>query len=243
MVMKRIISLVLVFVSASLLLQGMAIAEKCPLPAVNSTAEITFSGFEWYTDYPTTLKAATQKGFVNKYDWSRDNFDLDRYVTPHWKTILNSINSNAGSEEGCGGYLNYTSDLPKVAGYKIDGLKLYFYWNPKKGPTTNFSAKDACYFYMAVYSFDVTDNQAAYADLVTKLKKIYGNDPYVGESGCGTDYTVWVNADQAAVGISVDEYDVELVYYAPGAEDRLAEVEALVKKKEIDDAADDMSGL
>ncbi len=238
---KKLVALILAI--ALLCLQGLALAERCKLPAVNTDVEITFSGFEWYTDYKTTLNAATKKGFVNKYDWSRDNFELDKYVTPHWKTILNSINSNAGSEEGCGGYLSYSYDLPKVAGYKVDSLKLYFYWNPDKGPTTNFSAKDACYFYMASYKFDVTDNQAAYADLVKKLKSIYGDDPYVGDNGCGTDYTVWVNGDQAAVGISVDEYSLNLMYYAPGAEDKLAEVEAIVKKKEIDDAADDKTGL
>ena len=237
-------SLVLVLVIAILCLHGSAaLASKCPLPAVNSDAEIAFSGFEWYTDYKTTLDAATKKGITNKYDWSRDNFDLDKYVTPHWKTILNSINSNAGSEEGCGGYLNYTSDLPKVAGYKISNLKLYFYWNPEKGPTKDYSAKDACFFYMAAYQFDVSDNQAAYADLVSKLKKIYGDNPYQDEDGCGTEYTVWVNADQAAVAISVDEYGLDLVYFAPGAEDRLATIEAFVKQKEITDAADDTSGL
>lgn len=241
MLKKKLTAFVLVI--AILCLQSIVLADKCPLPAVNSTAEIKFSDFEWYTDYPTTLKAATNKGFVNKYDWSRDNFELDSYVTPHWKTILNSINSNAGSEEGCGGYLNYISNVPKVAGYKVNSLQLYFYWNPDKGPTKNFSAKDACYFYMAKYEFNVTDNQSAYADLVTKLKKLYGNTPYEGEDGCGTNYTVWVNDDQAAVGISVDEYSLELVYYAPGAEDKLAEIESIVKKKEIEDASDDMTGL
>lgn len=238
---KKMLALVLAIVV--LCLQGMALAERCKLPAVNSSAEITFSGFEWYTDYKTTLNAATKKGFVNKYDWSRDNFDLDRYMTPHWQCILNSINSSAGSEEGCGGYLSYSSDLPKVAGYKLSSLKLYFYWNPEKGPTTNFSSKDACFFYMAKYEFDVTDNAAAYADLVTKLKKLYGDEPHEDEYGCGTNYTLWVNREQAAVGVSYDEYSVSLMYYAPHAEDRLAEIEAVVKKKEIDDAADDLSGL
>ena len=226
-----------------LCLHGMALAERCDLPAVNTTAEITFSGFEWYTDYPTTLKTATDKGFVNKYDRSRDNFDPDRYVTPHWKTILSMINSSAGSEKGCGGFLNYTSDLPKVGGYNVSSLKLYFYWNPDQGPTEDFSAEDACRFYMAAYRFDVTDNQAVYADLVTKLKSLYGSNPYAGDDGFGTDYTVWVNTDQAAVGISVDKRSLDLMYYAPGAEDKLAEIESLVSNKEIEDAADDTSGL
>lgn len=92
---KKLVALILAL--ALVCLQGLALAERCKLPAVNTDVEITFSGFEWYTDYKTTLNAATNKGFVNKYDWSRDNFDLDKYVTPHWKTILNSINSNAGS--------------------------------------------------------------------------------------------------------------------------------------------------
>ena len=241
MLRKKLTALVLAIML--LCLQGMAFAERCPLPAVNSTATITFNDFEWYTDYKTTLNAATKKGFVNKYDWSRDNFDLDKYVTPHWQCILNSINSSAGSEEGCGGYLSYSSDLPKVAGYKVSNLKLYFYWNPDKGPTTNFSAKDACFFYMAKYEFDVSDNASAYADLVKRLKKIYGDDPAEDEYGCGKNYTLWVNSDQAAVGVAYDEYSLNLMYYAPGAEDKLAEIEATLKKKEIDDAADDMSGL
>lgn len=239
--MKKLMALVLVVMI--LCLQGFALAERCKLPAVNTDVEIKFSGFEWYTDYKTTLNAATQKGFVNNYDWSRDNFEVDNYVTPHWKTILNSINSAAGSEQGCGGYLNYTSDIPNVAGYKVSGLKLYFIWNPEKGRATDFTAPNACLFYMAKYEFDVSDKQAAYKDLVSKLMTIYGPNPYVGDDGCGTDYTLWVNSEQAAVGISVDEYSLVLIYYAPGAEDQLANIEELVKQQEIENAADDMTGL
>ena len=241
--MKKLVALILAMALFSV--GSVSLASSCPLPEGNTTSEIKFSGFEWYTDYTTTLQTATDKGFVNLYDWSRDNFKSDSWVTPHWNIILNSIPSFAGSEKGCGGYLLYTANLPNVAGYKIDELSLYLMWDPLIGAVPDFKAQNAVQFYMAKYSFDVADKKGAYEDLVNKLKKLYGDQPYVDTYGWnnGTNYTVWVNDEHALIGISYDEYDVELVYMAPGAEEKLVQVEKRIMEQEIENAANDYSGL
>ncbi|MDO5445829.1 MAG: hypothetical protein Q4F31_09455 [Eubacteriales bacterium] len=222
-----------------------AYGEGCPLPAENCNADIKFSGFEWYTDYQETVTVATNKGITNSFDWSRDNFEADSCVTPHWTTIYNSINSFAGSETGCGGYLSYSSDIPNVAGYKIDDLNLYFMWNLEKGITEDYTQKDALQFYMAKYTFDVTDKEACYNDLLGKLKSLYGENPSTDTYGwlSETVYTCWVNPEGAMVALSWSEYDVTLIYMAPGAEEKLCEVEKMVTAKEITDAAGDLTGL
>lgn len=222
-----------------------ASAESCPLPKENCDTDILFSGFEWYTDYQDTVSTATNKGIINSWDWARDNFDADSYVTPHWAAVYNSLNSSAGSEKGCGGYLSYSSDIPNVAGYKIDNLKLYLMWNPETGKVEDYTQKDALQFYMATYTFDVTDKEACYNDLFAKLKSLYGENPMTDTYGWLSDtvYSCWVNSEGAMVALSWDEYEVTLLYMAPGAEEKLCEVEQIVKAQEISSAAGDVSGL
>ena len=234
------ILIVLLVVNSSL-----ALADSKPMPAVNTDVEIKFSGFEWYTDYGTTLSTATSKGIINHYGWSRDNFDAGKLLTPHWSTLMNSLNWAANSEENCGGYLFYTSDLPKVAGYNIDELKLYFMWNPDVGPVSNYKADSAVQFYMARYEFDVMDKVACYADLTKKLKSIYGDNPYKGSYSLFSDpYLCWVNSEHAMVGLCCPNYgNITLVYCAPGSEELLVKVEKLVVQKELENAQDDMRGL
>ncbi len=240
--MKRVFPIILICVC---LLSSGAHADGKPMPAVNTDTEINFSGFEWYTDYKTTVETAKKKGIINKFGWSRDNFDKGKLLTPHWSTLLNSLNWAANSEENCGGYLFYSSDLPKVAGYNIDELKLYFMWNPEVGPVDDYTKQDAVQFYMARYEFDVMDKDSCFNDLTQKLKSLYGETPYSGSySLFGDPYLCWVNSDHALIGLCCPHYgNITLVYCAPGSEERLVQVEALVLRKEIEVAVDDMSGL
>lgn len=239
--MKKLLVLILIllFTTAS------AFAAPVPLPPANTDAEINFSGFEWYTDYSATIETAMAKGIDGKFDWVRDHFDDESCQTPHWATIYNSINSAAGSEVRCGGYLNFIYDIPDVAGYKIDSLSLYMMWNPETGYTTDYQATDAVQFYMAKYDLDVTDKESCYNDLVDKLKSLYGNNPYTDVYGSidPTAYSVWVNDSGSLVGVSYNEYVVHLVYMAPGAEEKLCQVEKIVEAQEIESAKGDMTGL
>ncbi len=229
----------------ALLLVCPALAEPCPLPPANTDKEINFSGFEWYSDYSTTIQTALSKGIDGKFDWVRDNFNDESCLTPHWPTIYNSINDFAGSDVRCGGYLNFIYDIPDVAGYKIDSLELYMMWNPETGYASDYTSPNAVQFYMAKYTVDVTDNEACYNDLVDKLKSLYGENPQTDVYGsiAPTTYTVWVNKEGAMVGVSYDKYTVHLVYMAPGAEDKLCQVEEKVKAQEIEGAKGDVTGL
>ena len=158
--------------------------------------------------------------------------------------MLNSLNWAADSEENCGGYVFFSSNLPKVAGYKIKELKMYFMWNPENYPTLDFSKKDAVQFYMARYEFDVIDKKGCYDDLTNKLKSLYGNSPYTSTYGLfRKPYVCWVNNEHALIGISYDDYEVTLVYCAPGSEEKLVQVEKMVRDGEVKNASDDLSGL
>ena len=217
-----------------------ALAKSYPLPDVNTDAEIIFQGFDWYTDYNDTLKAVSGRGIEYDDDWILNNFELDNSRAAHWQVLLNSVWN--GAEKGCGGYLHLYKNIPDVAGYRIDELNLYMMFNPEKGATEKFKDPDAVQFYMAKYKFDVTDNIACYQDIVTKLKKLYGEKPESGEDW-GTKYSIWVNSQGGLVGISCDQFFVELLYMAPGAEDRLTNLELDIAAKEIENAAEDMSGM
>lgn len=235
----------LVLIFALLIATTPAFAAPCPLPPTNTDAEINFSGFDWYSDYSATIQTALAKGIDGKFDWVRDNFDDESCLTPHWATLYNSINTFAGSEVRCGGYLSFIYDIPDVAGYKINTLTLYMMWNPETGYTTIYQNPNAAQFYMAKYNLDVSDNEGCYKDLVSKLKILYGENPYTDSYGAvaPTTYTVWVNNKGALVGVSYDKYVVNLVYMAPGAEERLCQVEKLVESQELENAKGDMTGL
>ena len=240
--MKKLLTLIFTLL---LTVASSASAAPCPLPPANTDAEINFSDFEWYTDYATTLETAAAKGIDGKFDWVQDQFDDESCLTPHWPTIYNSINSFAGSEVRCGGYLHFIYDIPDVAGYRIDSLSLYMMWNPDKGYTWNYKRDGATQFYMAKYDLDVADKESSYNDLVIKLKSLYGDNPFTDVYGSvsPTTYTVWVNNEGALVGVSFNEYVVNLVYMAPGAEEQLCKVEEIVKAQEIENAKDNVTGL
>ena len=242
--MKRILSLISLVVFF-LFHSCVAFAEGKRMPEVNTDAEINFAGFEWYSDYKTTLSAATSRGITNRFEWSRDNFESGKLLTPHWNTLMNSLNWAANSEADCGGYLFFSTDLPKVAGYNVDELKLYFMWNPDVGPVANYKAENAVQFYMARYEFDPKNKEACFKDLTEKLKKLYGDKPYLGKYSLFSDpYYCWVNNDRALIGLCCPNYgNITLVYCAPRSEEKLVQVERLVVEKESENAQNDMSGL
>ena len=210
-------------------------AKECPLPEPNTDVEINFDGFEWYCDYPTALSMAEEKGF--KY--SVEGFRPGLSSAAHWTYIQDPGFYYSDCEKDCGGYLR-CSNMPQVAGYDIDHTMLYFLLNNSEGYGLEDYAEDgALQFYMGVYHFDVSDQESCYNDLAEKLKGIYGENPSVEES-----YMYWLNNDGAMVGL-VDggSYGVSLMYMAPGAEDKLCEVERIAVENEKSNAAGDTSGL
>lgn len=60
---KRIIVLMIFIVLASMV--STSLASSSSMPATNTDSAINFSGFEWYSDYPTVIKTAKEKGIVN----------------------------------------------------------------------------------------------------------------------------------------------------------------------------------
>lgn len=234
----------LAFILVCVLMCVTAYAEPCPLPCpANTHADIKFQSYEWYADYPTTLATAKSRGLSD--EWFMDWFYDDMCTTPHWRILLNSIKTFAGSETRCGGNISFSSDIPNVAGYRVKDLELYFMWNEETGYTKDYKKPGAVQFYMAMLELDIDDNDACYNDLVTKLMSLYGSKPYSDTYGWvdPTRYTVWVNDEGAMVGVSCDAYTTTLVYMAPGAEEKLVNIENLNKKQDIDNAKGDMTGL
>ena len=71
--------LILIFASSTSL--ALSIPEK------NTNAEITFSGFEWYSDYNATIKAAEKNKFKQP-SFSTNGMEWD---APHWTYASNSL--------------------------------------------------------------------------------------------------------------------------------------------------------
>ena len=240
--MKKVVTAFMIVISIGLLFVSSSLSEPQSLPAPNTNAEILFNDFDWYADYPTTKAHAESLGWYSGWDFFYD----DLCVTPHWTYLESKVNN--GSELKCGGSFPSVNNLPQVAGYPLKDINYYFMWDINSGMYENYVDKayrtnGSTQLYMAVYSFDVADYDACYQDLVKKLKKKYGDNPYQSESNISNPYTYWVNHEGAMVGVSIYGKNVMVVYSAPGAEEKLCAVEEAVKKKQIDDAGDDMSGL
>ena len=236
--MKRIIMIMIILVLSII---SSAYASPCPLPEANTETEIGFAGFDWYSDYNETIEAASNRGINALTAGIRDKFEKETKKTPHWKLLLQSI--DVGSEKNCGGYLHYENQIPDVAGYSVYSLDLYMMYNPEVGYTPDYTEKDAVQFYMANYEFKVADTKSCYFDLVEKLKKIYGNNPFTDKTKQDEPYACWINQEGAMVGVCDWGFSVHLLYMAPGAEEKLIAIETKVSKQEIEKAKDDMTGL
>ena len=232
--MKR---LIICIITVALMI-SYAYADSCPLPVPNTNAEILFSGFDWYSDYAATLRAAKSKGMDTT--WIMDTFEtnLGTYAM-HWDNLYDIFSD---SEKDTGGSFILV-DCPKVAGYDVLDLMLYCMYNPEIGYTKDYKATDAIQFYMAVYELNVTNYSEVYKDLVSKLKKLYGDNPLESDRGSGIEFSCWVNEDNALVGVCNNNYYIRLLYMAPGAEEKLCQVEKLIQQQEVQNAADDFSGL
>ena len=232
--MKKMI--VALMCAACVLLSGMTVtAKECPLPEPNTDVEINFDGFDWYCDYSEAKAFAEEKGI--KY--ITDSFKPDMRMTAHWTFIQDPGNYYSDCEKDCGGYL-YCGEAPQVAGYDLDHTALHFMLSdPNEHELEDYAEDGAVEFYMGVYFFDASDPEYCYNDLAEKLKGIYGENPTIDEK-----YMYWLNKDGAMVGlVNGGVYGVSLMYMAPGAEEKLCEVERLVAENEKLNAEGNTSGL
>lgn len=226
---KRCIALIL---TVLMFIGGVpAFAESCPLPEPNTDVEIKFPGIEWYTDYIDTLVEAEKKG-INVYDKYTCFFEDYEKRTPHWPVLFDE--GHWGSEKGCGGFILFSRDrqVPDLAGYKVYCLDLYLMYDQNVGRAADFKQPGAVQFYLGQYLFWNKDLniQVAYEELLLKLKNIYGDNPETGYSeDHECDYAIWVNKEGALVGLSKNEYFMYLTYMAPGAEERLCQLEEKIE--------------
>lgn len=159
---------------------------------------------------------------------------------------------DANGNKGCGGSVAFYDNIPKIGGYYSDEFILYFLWNSDVGFVEDYKAKNAVQLYMGEYYLPVTDMQACFDDLVEKLKRKYGEKAEIKEyeediiiNKWTNKYCCWINPKGGMVGVRIDYLTdhVCLVYMAPGAENKLARVEALVREQEIEDAKGDDLGV
>lgn len=229
----------LVLIFALLIATTPAFASPCPLPKALTDVDISFSSFDWYSDYPTVVSLAEDMDWGKFSNW----FSRGGCTTPHWTLFKEVANSFAGSESNCGGSLLYYH-VPNVAGYEDVTAQMYFIFNPGIGNYDNYEEAGNMRFYLGEYEFSPADLDACYEDLVQKLASIYGDTAYVGSNGSLTkNFTYWVNNEGAVVGIGESRTDVIITYSAPGSEEKLAEIEEWVSKSEIENAKGDTSGL
>ena len=225
------------------------LAERCPQPKPNTEMNISFSEFEWYSDYGSAMRIASELGYSN----SSALFSRNRgCVTPHWNTYEEIVHCFAGSETNCGGELIFYAG-PKVAGYDLYELDLRFIYTPNIGRCENYEEEGAVQLYMVEYIFISEHEETVYWDLVEKLESIYGDKPYDNRNKSDNDIlcSYWINEDGATVGVKCEPgWYVSVIYSAPGSEDALAATEKWVQtlemqyaREQVSEAAGDTSGL
>lgn len=237
--MRKLATLCVLIINMFILITNVH-AEFFPLPEPNTDVEITFSDFTWYMDYPTIRREAKERGFT----YGAASFSPVLSYSPHWTVVSTTI---FNAEKRCGGNLGFYTGLPKVAGYNVESINFYFLWNISSDLYENYvdgryKDNDSALFYMGVYKIDAVDRKAAFDDLIEKMKNIYGDSPYERDIGGNYSCAYWVNTQNGVVGI-MNGISLEIVYMAPGGEERLAAVADAVAQKEVTEAQEDMSGL
>ena len=238
-IMKKLVTICILIITMFILFTD-AQADSFPLPEPNTDVEITFSDFSWYMDYPAIRREIKERGFT----YGATNFSPESSYSPHWTVVSTTI---FNAEKRCGGNLGFYTSLPKVAGYNVESINFYFLWNIDSDLYENYTdgrykENDSALFYIGVYKIDAVDRNAAFKDLVAKMKKLYGDSPYERDIGNNYSCAYWVNTQNAVVGI-MNGISLEITYMAPGGEERLAAVADAVAQKEVNDAQEDLSGL
>lgn len=235
---KIIVSIIVILVVFGMI--STTFASPCPLPSANTDAEINFSDFEWYSDYPSVIKKSEELGWNNVSGIFNPNGGC---TTPHWSIIQEIAHCWAGSEKHCGDNISY-SHIQGIAGYDDVYVSMFFIFTPGIGNYDNYTEPNTSQFYLAEYEFDVADSDTCYNDLVDKLESIYGEHPYTGfDNLISMPYKWWVNKDGAVVGIKNHNGHVTVVYCAPKSEEKLAEIEKWVEVNEIESAKGNINGL
>lgn len=140
--------------------------------------EILFRGIPWGTSI-TELKGAIS-----------DDFDLyinDEQMMPYWDGIGDQTDSILSlmfsSPSGWNGFDLFFSNQPLVAGYPLNGLRIYCAYGLEDGKVLRDA--DDSVFYAAQYSFEAQDIQSVYDDLKGKLEALYGVGTETVEEGGG----------------------------------------------------------
>ena len=154
---------------------------------------------------------------------------------PDWFQRWNNIDGDYTVAEA-GAYTTY-KDV-SVAGYKAS-LTAYYVYPIVDGRLLRND--DDAEFYLAVYEFaTLTDMEAVYDDLVTKLTGLYGESTALNNPDNWTKFNgrLWKAKDGSQIWLRLyhmyGDYTLKLSYTAPDSTGRLETVEAQITKEKIE---------
>lgn len=232
--MKRIISLLL-----------FVLIVVCNVALADDVYEkpILFRGIEWASSYTDALKGLPEG--IRMYD-----LDEDEYWYPVIEYMFDPFNTLYRAEIGASTYAMSSSlSNVKVAGYPVEGLKLYFTFLPGDDGLLIKDADHTALFY-AYYRLEPKDPDAVYDDLVTKLTSIYGDvdatekkSPYISY-----EMALWNGADGTMVSVMREDYpsgthNIYIKYGFSGGNDLMEAAYNAIVLEETQSAASNIDGL
>lgn len=188
------------------------------IPEPNTDKEINFLGLEWYTDFPTTIKALENAGLKN-YEVKTSSGKPESEM-PFWN-FMEPLDRDRLTGENCGIRVQFKK-VSNVADHKVSYADIYMMLD--QGTIDTYKRKDAVKFYMAVYYFDTKDDEACYFDLFQKLQKIYGSS--ISYGSFDGPYAYWVNYENAVIRLQrYNGSHTYLAYMAPNSTQELEDVD------------------
>lgn len=224
-------------------------------PEATTDTEILFRNIPWGASTQQFNDAMASLGITPRYtaDYDVPSFEKDFYWTGTLKSLYTLVD---------GGFFSnpQAKDL-SVAGFPVSYLGAYFTYDFDDVDVYKDEARAE--LYLAYYYFKPVDYGTAYDVLASKLNQLYGageihasTSGWSGSSGSYTTYTnwiVWQGANDTAVCLwynydqyedgRVEDQELYLYYGRSNSVDLLRELEAAMAREQLEQAAEDMSGL
>ncbi len=178
------------------------------------------------------------------------SFDVDAYtVSYRIDNMLYKFNSEGAIYDGeklTYRYIANSSALSKIGGMKVAGypLRQLILFGVSQPNDKGSLAKDRDHislFYGAYY-FDVTQTDAVYADLLSKLTSLYG-DVDLNREEDGVVQNLWRGAEGSMVSLVNNDGSIMIRYGFSGADELIEQAHQVLNYGEVILAGDSTDGL
>lgn len=211
--MKRVVAVLLALVMVC----GAAIAD-----------EILFRGHPWGTNYQLV---ASELG--EPFDWYEEKGHLIDWMNQEW---------DYGKEPNCFRVYGYPDgESFKVAGYNVSFVTFAMLYSAEENVVLKELADTE--LFGAIYSLVVTDSNAAYEDLKTKLTSLYGEGTEGKEKYSDDVFATWDGDNNTCVKLTLSSYGDVTICYGNTNLEVISELNAALTAEQQAAIKNDLSGL